>query len=378
MKVLMVSEGYPTKKYPMNGIHEMIYAKSLKSQGINVKLACLDRRSIRRKRKFGFTKIIIDGIEIYNYSIPLGNVPNRLINFSSKIYFSKILKKLKKEGFIPDIIHSHWYEVSNGVVQNKKDIPILITEHSSVMDSKIIPKSIFKTAKYAYENADMVHIANKYFLKELNDKFNANFSLFPILSETKKFKYKKIYKEKEYFDIVTVGNLKRSKGHRDSINAFEKAFKDKKARLFIIGDGYDKKYLENMIKEKSLKNKVFLEGFKNLEYISKKYLESDIFLLSSHKETFGKVVIEALFSGLPVVVTNCRGPEQFINKDNGLIAKTKDINDISNSLLEMYENIDLYDREKISKEIEKKYSLDLLTKKLIDEYKQIIYSKKRT
>ena len=45
MKIFIAAQGYPTKIYPMNGIHEFVYAKQLKKAGMEVVIYS-DRKSV--------------------------------------------------------------------------------------------------------------------------------------------------------------------------------------------------------------------------------------------------------------------------------------------------------------------------------------------
>ena len=57
MYILIVASGYPTEKYKLNGIFEFDQAVALSKMGHKVIYACVDLRSIRRKRKWGFEQL---------------------------------------------------------------------------------------------------------------------------------------------------------------------------------------------------------------------------------------------------------------------------------------------------------------------------------
>lgn len=74
------------------------------------------------------------------------------------------------------------------------------------------------------------------------------------------------------------------------------------ATLFILGDGPDRRSVEEMIVELGLLGRVILLGFRQNP---QDYLKmADVFALASRYESFGNVIVEAMACGVPVVTTN--------------------------------------------------------------------------
>ena len=76
--------------------------------------------------------------------------------------------------------------------------------------------------------------------------------------------------------------------------------------LHIVGDGPYRSTLQQRLPEAVFPG--FLEG-KNL---ARAYASADVFVFPSKTETFGNAVLEAMASGLPVLVTNEGGPKDFV------------------------------------------------------------------
>jgi len=107
-------------------------------------------------------------------------------------------------------------------------------------------------------------------------------------------------KNKKSFNLLFVGRLIREKGVEVLLNA-SKNF-DEKVVLLIAGTGP----MENMIKERSKKQKniVFL-GRKSQSDLPLLYSSTDLFIIPSiHEEGFGRVILEALWCGVPVLGSN--------------------------------------------------------------------------
>jgi len=82
-------------------------------------------------------------------------------------------------------------------------------------------------------------------------------------------------------------------------------------KLVIVGEGEDRKSLEELATREGVQDSVSMPGF--TENISEFYRSSDIFVLSSRFEGFGMVILEAMSYGVPVVATDCKsGPRELL------------------------------------------------------------------
>lgn len=103
--------------------------------------------------------------------------------------------------------------------------------------------------------------------------------------------------------LLTVVRLGKEKNIDFIIKAFKKVVSENpKTKLFIVGDGPEKKNLETLAAKLSLQDKVIFTGFIDTEEIPQVYSDSDIFLFASTSETQGIVIPEAAACGLPFVV----------------------------------------------------------------------------
>ena len=103
---------------------------------------------------------------------------------------------------------------------------------------------------------------------------------------------------------------------------------DKNITLFITGDGIQRKELEQLAD--TLNIKIIITGFiNNQEELFKHYYLSDVFILPSIYEPWGLVVNEAMFAGLPVLVSYICGSSLDLVNSNGYTIDTNDIDDIA-------------------------------------------------
>jgi glycosyltransferase involved in cell wall biosynthesis len=62
---------------------------------------------------------------------------------------------------------------------------------------------------------------------------------------------------------------------------------------------------------------------------------ANCFVLPSHAENFGVVLIEALSTGLPVISTRCGGPEDIIDDRVGILLRPGDEDGLGEALANM-------------------------------------------
>jgi glycosyltransferase involved in cell wall biosynthesis len=119
------------------------------------------------------------------------------------------------------------------------------------------------------------------------------------------------YAKREAPIVVSAGRLTPQKDFPTLIRAFGILRRDIPAKLAILGEGPERKTLENLIGELGLHNSVELLGFQENPY---KYMaRADLFVLSSVFEGFGMAIAEAMALGTPVVSTDCpSGPAELL------------------------------------------------------------------
>lgn len=375
MKILIVGRGYPSDRYPFNGIFEFDQAKALAKRGHKVIYAAVDARSIRRFRKWGYESCKKDGVSIEVFNIPVGRVPVGLLNGASIFAYRMLTKRISKKYGKLDLVHSHFLHSSYMVVKSNmhKDCPIIVTEHLSKVNTENIKPALFKMGQIAYTMADKVIAVSNALSKSIKYSFGIEPDVVPNIVDLSIFKLSDTAKQSNTVNFISVGNLINSKGMNDLINAFYDAFKgNKDVVLYIFGDGTQKNILQNIITDKKLDNQVFLMGKAKREVIAQKMRECHCFVLASKTETFGVAYIEALAMGLPVIATKCGGPEDFVDSSNGMLIEHSNIPLLAETLSDMKSNYNNFDEKVISNTVINKFSAEAISRRLTDLYANAI------
>ena len=116
--------------------------------------------------------------------------------------------------------------------------------------------------------------------------------------------------------------------------AFDKA-KEKgyEGKLYLIGDGPDRKKVEDKIEKSKYKEDIFILGRKINPYNWMK--KADKIILSSRYEGFPTVLLEGLCLNKEVIASNCKtGPKEILAEDRGKIFEIGDYQKLSEYILQ--------------------------------------------
>jgi glycosyltransferase involved in cell wall biosynthesis len=108
--------------------------------------------------------------------------------------------------------------------------------------------------------------------------------------------------------VLACGRLSPDKNYPLLVRAFAR-MKDANARLVILGEGPERGRIEAEIARLDLEGRVSLPGYADP---APWYEKASCFAMSSSRETFGLVIVEALAAGLPVVTTASGGPDEIL------------------------------------------------------------------
>lgn len=174
--------------------------------------------------------------------------------------------------------------------------------------------------------------------------------------------------------ILYVGRLSYGKGIFDLLKAIEK-LKDENLSLLIVGEGELTDNIKNYIKKKGLEEKTILMGHVDSKELVKVYQKALIFAFPSHYEGFPTVVLEAMSSALPVLLSDIPAHKSIIQDGkDGMFFKKGDYSDMAEKLRIMLDNEDLRDTlgENARKTVLKRYTWDKISKDYISLFNSVM------
>jgi glycosyltransferase involved in cell wall biosynthesis len=141
--------------------------------------------------------------------------------------------------------------------------------------------------------------------------------------------------------IVSVGRLIERKGHHHLLRAFAELSRSSTMplRLTLVGTGDAEQSLHDLARELHVEDRVTFSGFVPRERMPEIYHDSDIFALASQSEGMSIALLEAMASGLPVVVTDTGGVEELVQEGvNGHVVPWADVPALTAALRATVEN----------------------------------------
>ena len=110
--------------------------------------------------------------------------------------------------------------------------------------------------------------------------------------------------------LLAAGRLTAQKGFDVLLSAFAEVIAGgSDLHLLVLGEGEDRKSLQQAAQDLGVDGRVFMPGFQDNPYPF--FARAEAFVLSSHYEGLPTVILEAMALGLPVIATDCpHGPRE--------------------------------------------------------------------
>ena len=222
---------------------------------------------------------------------------------------------LKKHHQNYDTIISCWYKLSCTLAINRKvNHKTIAWEHTS----HEVGGPLYNRLKKHYCDLNKIIVLNHDdfdFYKSINPKTSIIGNTADYNIENQDF-IPNYYKQNL---ITLIARLDEEKNVLEFLEIIKESALSQDWQVQIVGDGDQRKILQNYINDNALSN-VSLQGQLNSEQVKKVLSKSKISCLTSLREGFGVVLIEALFSSNVLIAYDCpSGPAEIVNIENGFL-----------------------------------------------------------
>ena len=201
-----------------------------------------------------------------------------------------------------------------------RTIKTILTTHIDIFktlgekSSKFISTIIRFLISFFYGKADVLITPSSELSKDMSNKFKISKKILSISYSIRPYqKRQSNYSAKLENTIISVGRLTEQKDFDNLINAFIKVNQTiPNSQLLIVGDGLKRDLLQQTTNKTKCADKVKFVGWKQnvIPYLN----SADVFVLSSNREGFSWVLLEAMSVGLPVIATDVSyGPREILD-----------------------------------------------------------------
>jgi len=382
--VLFIPSWYPTSHNDLRGIFFQQEISALHEVGVHVGVIYPDLRRWRelnagalKANHFQCTYEVERGIPTFRIHAwnPLGR---RLRVWLWTRLASKLAQKYIAEFGKPDLIHAYstlWAGIAAERISQAHHLPYILSEHSSSFARHIMATWERTMVKSSLRNASRITAVSSSLIKYLKPYVgNRPIHIIPNMVDTEFFTPPQSSNTRG-FRFVSIAMLNANKGIDVLLRAFAMAFKGKNAvTLEIGGTGAELQPLKQLTRDLGIAPQVTFLGALNREQVRETLWHANAFVLPSYVETFGIAIIEAMATGLPVIVTRCGGPEDFVTPEVGFLVPPGDVKTLAETLSTMVIRQSQFAHRafKIRALIKQRFGKDVIVKQLLESYSTIL------
>ncbi len=274
----------------------------------------------------------------------------------------------------PDLIHCN-FAVPTGIVaficKKLTGVPYVLTLHGGEVPSFNKPfvsnKFYFfsvvikKLTSPVWTQACRVICASNYFYDLVRAEYPTITPVVIPFGIDLDFFYPKEKIRSNKISLLFFSRLTKQKGALvllDSVKAFDKSLD---WELNIIGDGPMRGEIAAKIEKDNLKDRVTMHGWQSKEFIREALWKSSVFVFPSLQESFGFVMLEAIATGTPAIVSDTPALQEIIDQTGFGVAVTDWDTDLLPSITKAQSLV--FDKAKLAN-----YSWEFTANKYLEEF----------
>lgn len=291
-----------------------------------------------RLREFS-QNVFIHEVEVASY--PLFKYPPYALGLATKMV------DIDEEHDL-DLIHAH-YAVPHAAsaflakkILQKERLKIITTLHGTDITLVGADSSFHRVIKFSIEASDGVTAVSNYLRNRTMEEFNVQRDIRVIYNFIDNRRCaerfadcsKKRYTPNDEKLLMHASNFRPVKRVSDVVRIFERVQKEIPAKLLLVGEGPERLFVQQLVKELKLTEHVYFLG--QQDYIEHLLSCSDLFILPSEQESFGLAALEAHACKVPVVGAATGGlPEVVADGETGFLSPVGEIAEMADNALKI-------------------------------------------
>ena len=350
MHVLVLPSWYPTTEAPRNGIYFVEQIQCLQEAGLRMGVVYPEQQSLRRctaaalRRKHFQTEWThgrgIPTLRRYGWNVWWRLPPGQRLRVRHAVRLGRQYADAQGR---PDLLHAHsarWAGAAAARLSDELGVPYVLSEHYSGFRRNAIPAWRRPLVREGFDAATATTAVSTSLRETLaSQDFVApdTVTILPNVVDGSFFSRPPDDRPSlPPFRFITVARLHPAKNVSGLLEAFATAFPTSdRVVLSVVGDGPERGALERRAHQLGLTDRVTFHGTLDRPALRDALWAAHAFVLPSHHETFGVVLIEAMATGLPVIATRSGGPADIVTPDTGLLVPSGQTEALASALRRM-------------------------------------------
>ena len=400
MKVLFLTDWYPTPERIYHGVFVREHAKAVRAAGVEVtvlhapgwRAAPARAGGLREELDPGLT----EGIKTYRVGHRAVRLPGPLRRLGTALSYPNYIwsvvracRRLRAGGYRPDVIHAHVYSagVPAVVIGKLTGTPVVITEHYTAFPRRTLSRASVWMARYAFGNAAVVMPVCLYLQRAIEAYgIRAHFVIVPNTVDPALF-HPAVDRaasgsgreEPHGRRLAFVGNLEPS-GHKGfpTLLAALVLLSERRTdwHLDVVGEGPTREEYMRRVADSGVAASIAFAGALPKPGVAELMRSSDLFVLPSRFENLPCVIIEAMSSGLPVVSTTVGGIPEMVTPRDGVLVPPDDPVALAEAIDRVLTRAGEYDGADISARALARYGLAAVGAQILAVYSSVLAAPK--
>lgn len=389
LSVMMFSWEFPPRVIGGISPHVYFLSKSLAKNGVKVYVVTCD---------FPDTPMheVIDGVEVYR----VDSYKNPAPDFATWVYLMNLNMQTEAAAIVNriadriDVFHAHDWLVATSCIGLKHVFrkPLLVTMHSTEIGRRDglhtnMERMIHETEAWLTYEAWRVICCSNYMVSHVKWAFGlpedkltmipngVNASVYADIEKENLKEFRAKFALPEEKIVLYVGRLVYEKGIHILVNAVPKILEKVNAKFLIVGSGYMKEQLLNIVRSMRLEHKVLFLGFMDEATLLRLQKCADVSVVPSLFEPFGIVALEAMAAKSPVVVSDTGGLSEIVDHDfTGVKVYPNNPDSLAWGITKVLldENYSRYISENAYRRVREKYDWDKIAQQTKQMYQTVL------
>jgi len=235
-----------------------------------------------------------------------------------------------------DVVHTHYaipHALAAALVKQITSTPVICTVHGSDVHTVGLDPSYKPIVEHTLKHQDKITTVSNYLKDILHECYSFDeenvdviYNFVDTVQHNPDHQHCELLDEYEH-SITHASNFRKIKNIPFLIRSFSKVIQEyPEAVLLLAGDGPEKKYCEELVRDLGIQKNVIFRGI--LTDLNCFFAHSSLVAMPSTLESFGLILTEAMSSGTPVVASRVGGiPEVVEDGKQGILFSPQNENE---------------------------------------------------